>query len=244
MDRRKLLIVDASAGFCAGLTEILGGAYELRSYNDGQQARAALESFAPDILVTDLALPGLDGISLLKAAAYAPKRPVMLVVTRFVSSYIENAMEEIGVDYLMMKPCDMRALAERIQDLSQGSGGLMALPCARTSVSNVLMALNVPARRKGYQYLETAIDLYRQDPHQSVTKVLYPTVARICGGSRESVERAIRGAIQMAWERRDEKVWRLYFTPCHNGQVPRPTNMAFIATLAELLDQQRQQAQM
>ena len=240
MDTQKLLVVDASASFCAALTEVLGGTYELRTCNDGLKARALLQSFSPDILVTDLTLPGMDGISLLRAADYAPKRPAMLVTTRYTSPYIENAITEIGVDYLMMKPCDLHALAERIQDLSRHEDGPIILPGARTTVSNVLKALNVPVKRKGYQYLEVAIELYKEDPQQSMTKVLYPTVAKLCGGTRESVERAIRGVIQTAWERRDEKVWRLYFTTGRDGSVPRPTNSMFIMTLAMRLDQQRQ----
>ena len=245
METRKLLVVDTSTSFCAELAEFLGGAYELRTCNDGLQARALLESFCPDILVTDLALPGLDGISLLKAASYAPKRPAMLVTTRFTSLYIEYAITEIGVDYLMVKPCDLRGLADRIHDLSQCEGGMIPMPCEKTSVSNMLAALNVQVKRKGHTYLETAIELYRKDPCQSVTKVLYPTVAKICGGSRDSVERAIRSAIHAAWNRRDEKVWRLYFPTCREGVVPRPSNTTFIATLADLLcKQERQQAQM
>lgn len=245
MDTRKLLVADASASFCTALTEALGGAYELRICNDGLQAREMLESFRPDILVTDLALPGLDGISLLKAAGYAPKRPAILVTTRFLSPYIESAIEGLGVDYLMLKPCDMRALVERIRDLTQCECTAIPLPCARTSVLNMLLALNVPVNRKGYQYLETAIELFEKDPQQSVTKVLYPAVAKICGGSRDSVERAIRSAIEAAWNRRDEKVWRLYFMPCRSGTVPRPTNRAFIATMADLLGrQEHRQAQM
>lgn len=240
MDTRKLLVADASAGFCAALADALGGAYELRFCHDGLQARSLLDGFQPDILVTDLALPGLDGISVLKAAACAPKRPVMLVTTRYTSPYIENAMEELAVDYVVMKPCDVRALVERIQDLSQCTGGTVSLPNSCTASSSMLLALGVPVKRKGFACLETAIELIDRDPRQSVTKALYPAVAKIHGCSRESVERAIRGAIQAAWDHRDEKVWRLYFTLCREGHVPRPTNSTFITTLARRLRQQRQ----
>lgn len=244
METRKLLVVDASAGFCAALTDALGGAYELRACNDGLQARALLESFQPDILVTDLALPGLDGLSLLKAASFAPKRPKTLVTTRYTSPYIEHAIDEVGVDYLIMKPCDVYALVERIQDLSQSVCGSISLPVARTVSSNILLTLGISVKHKGYRYLETGIQFFKIDPQQSMTKALYPAVAKRYGTSRESVERAIRSAIQSAWNNRDEKVWRLYFQPCRNGMVPRPTNKAFIAALADLLGQQeRQKAQ-
>lgn len=233
MDTRKLLVADASASFCSALTEALGGAYELRICHDGLQAIGLLESFRPDVLVTDLALPGLDGISVLKAAASRSRRPALLVTTRFCSPFIESAVSEIGVDYLVFKPCDIRALVERIHDLSQCDSPA-ALP-VRTARSNILLTLGVPAGRKGYAYLEEIIELYRLDPGRSLTKDLYPAVGSANRANGVSVERAIRGAIQTAWERRNETVWRLYFTPTRDGLMPRPTNRVFIATVAEVL---------
>ena len=245
METRKLLVADSSASFCAALADALGGAYELRTCNDGLQAQALLESFQPDLLVTDLALPGLDGLSVLKAAGFASKRPKTLVTTRYTSPYIERAINEVGVDYLMMKPCDVQALAERIQDMSQSVCCSVPMPIPRTTTSNVLLALGVSVKHKGYQYLEIGIGLFEKDPQQSMTKALYPTLAKRYDTSRESIERAIRSAIQSAWDNRDEKVWRLYFQPCRNGMVPRPTNKVFIAALAEVLgNQERQRAQM
>lgn len=235
MDTRKLLIADASASFCSALTEALGGAYELRICHDGLQALGLLETFRPDMLITDLALPGLDGISVLKAAAAGSRRPAMLVTTRFCSSFIESAVGEIGVDYLVFKPCDIRALVERIHDLSQcASPAPTAIP-VRTVWSNILLTLGVPAGRKGYTYLEEIIELYRQDPGRSLTKELYPAVGNANRTNGVSVERAIRGAIQTAWEQRNETIWRLYFTPTRDGLMPRPTNRMFIATLAEAI---------
>lgn len=241
MDTRKLLLVDTSVSFCSALAELLGSAYELRVCHDGLQALGLLESFRPDILVTDLFLPGLDGISVLKAAACANPRPVLLVTTRFCSPFIENAVSEIGVDYLMFKPCDTRALAERIHDLSQCDSGVgVSLPCIRSSLANMLLSLGVPAGRKGYGYLEEIIELYRRDPCRSLTKDLYPTVGSRNRSNGISVERAIRGVIQTAWEQRSEAVWRMYFTPARDGMMPRPTNRAFIATLAEVLGREEQ----
>lgn len=242
METRKLLLADPSVSLCAALTEALGGAYEVRSCQDGVQARVLLSSFQPDILVTDLALPGVDGISVLKAAAGSAKRPVMLVTSRFMSAYIETVINELEVDYLVMKPCDIHALVERIQDLNQCDRIEMPRLLPRVAVSNMLQALEIPVNRKGYSYLEAAIDLYEKNLCQSVTKVLYPEIGKQNGVSGVSVERAIRGAIDTAWENRDERVWRLYFASSRNGIIPRPTNTVFIATLAELLGQQKRQA--
>jgi two-component system response regulator (stage 0 sporulation protein A) len=194
------------------------------------------------VLVVDLTLPGLDGISVLKAAAACPKRPVMLALTRFCSPYIENALGTLGVDYLMYKPCNMTALVERIFDLSCcGTAEPVIHP--KTAVGNMLMALGIPVNRKGYGYLETAIELYEQTPGLSMTKELYPIVAKQCGGNRTSVERAMRGLIHEAWEQRDERVWRLYFRTSQVGIVPRPTNLTFISTLAAVLRRQNGEQQ-
>lgn len=238
MEIRRLLVADASAEFCDALAAVLGGTYELRICHDGLKAKTLLDSFQPDLLVLDLTLPGLDGIAVLRAAAAAPCRPSILVTTRFLSSYIESAVEALGVDYLMMKPCDLRALADHIHSLSDCGTRVFVPAGPEVSVTNMLLALNVSTKRRGYRYLETAVTLFEQDPGQSVTKSLYPAVAKLCGCSRASVERAIRAAVHCAWERRDEKVWRLYFRPCRDGSVPRPTNTEFIATLAERLRQQ------
>ena len=244
MEIRKLLVADASPGFCAALSEMLGCMYELWICNDGAQALEALETFRPDILVTDLTLPGLDGISLLRAAAAYPKCPVRLVTTRYNSPYIEGMIGQLGVDYVMMKPCDIRALADRIHDLSQCGSTVPAVPCQHTGIGNLLWSLGVCAGRKGYPYLTRIIELYQQDPARSLTKDLYPTVGREFGTSGIAVERVIRSAIHTAWEQRDELIWRLYFPVGCGGRVPRPTNRVFIATLAQALGkQQRLQAE-
>lgn len=237
MDTRKLLVADPSQEFCDALTCMVGGAYELRICHDGLDARALLQSFQPDVLVMDLTLPGLDGISVLREMGSSPVRPAILVTTRFLSPYIEAAIAGAGVDYMMLKPCDMQALAEHIQDLTLRPAAPI-LPASRATVRDILLALNIPAKRRGFECLEAAITLYEQDPLQSVTKVLYPAVAKQCGGSGVSVERSIRGAIWYAWTNRDEKIWRMYFHACADGFVPRPTNMTFIASIAQCLRQQ------
>lgn len=240
MNTRKLLVVDSSPGFCAALSEVLGAIYELRICYDGAQALLQLESFSPDVLVTDLTLPAVDGLTLIKAAARKLHRPAILVTTRFSSPYIESMLGQSGVDYLMFKPCDVRALAERIGDLSMQESAVAPVGYVSPVIGNVLLTLGLNAGRKGYAYLEEIIDLFRQDPGRSLTKELYPEVGRNNRTAAASVERAIRGVIQTAWENRDEAVWRLYFTPGRGGIVARPTNRAFIATIAHSMTQQDQ----
>lgn len=241
MDIQKLLVADPSAAFCAALADALGSTYEIQVCGNGLDARSLLDSFQPDILVIDLTLPGLDGISVLKGLSGRGKRPAVLVTASFVSPYIESAMQALNVDYLMMKPCDMSGLADRIRDLTEDKGNVvLKAPSAVDSIANMLLALNISTKHSGFRCLEEAIVLYEQMPNQSVTKQLYPEVGKRCDGSGLSVERAIRSAIHAAWERRDERVWRMYFSIGRDGLVPRPTNTTFIATLANLLRRQHQ----
>ena len=240
MDIRKLLIADPSDIFTGSLSDMLGSLYDIRVCHDGIQTLNQLEAHDPDILVIDLMLSGLDGISLLKDLCARPRRPAILITTRFHSDYIEAAVDMMGVDYVMAKPCDMRALAERIHDLArEGRGNTLSPPCSELTVSNMLMGLDLSTKCVGYRYLESAILHYEQEPGLSVTKELYPQIARESGCSSTCVERAIRSVIHSAWLRRDEAAWRRYFRATRNGIVPRPTNTQFIATLAEYLRRQK-----
>lgn len=244
MDIRKLLIADPSEVFGSALTDMLGSLYDTRICCDGIQTMKQLEEYDPDILVLDLMLPGLDGISLLKELCARPRRPAILIITRFLSDYVETMVGMLGVDYVMKKPCDLRALAERIHDLARDDCITTTfLPeSTELGISNMLLGLDLSMKCSGYRYLESAILLYVQEPGLSVTKELYPQIARQYHCSSDCVERAIRSAIHTAWARRNDAVWRRYFRPCQGGTVPRPTNTQFIATLAECLRRKKWRA--
>lgn len=237
MDALKLLIADGTEDFRMALADTLRGAYHVRVCADGLEALEQMRSFKPDVLVLDLMLPGMDGISLLQAAAGAGLQPMVLATTRFLSEYVLDSMDRLGVGYLMVKPCDVRATAARIGDLSQRiREPLFAQPDHRSHVSNLILALGVPTKLNGYGYLREAILLMAKDPSQPVTKELYPAVAKICRCEPEHVERSIRSAIKTAWLHRDEQLWRMYFQPDSTGLIRRPTNAAFISRLADSLE--------
>lgn len=242
MEKLKLLIAEGAEDFRLALADMLRGAYNIRHCADGNQAQALIHSFKPDVLVLDLMLPGLDGISLLQWAISAGHRPVVLATTRFVSDYVLESSDRLGVGYLMVKPCDVRATANRVGELSgrihpPRAGG----PDPKTRISNLLLALGVPAKLRGYSYLREAVILKAKEPGQSITKALYPTVAKICDCASIHVERSIRSAIAAAWENRDDQLWRMYFVPDSTGCMPRPTNGEFISRLADCLQTEPQQ---
>lgn len=234
MDKLRLLIAEGSEEFRMALADSLRGAYQVRQCADGNEAKSLLHGFKPDVMVLDLMLPGLDGITLLQRAADAGIRPVVLATTRFINDYVLESVDRLGVGYLMVKPCDVRAAVERLGDLS---GRLRkpqsSHPDPRTQVSNLLLALGVPTKLRGYGYLREAVLLMCQDPDQSLTKELYPAVAELCGCASTHVERSIRSAIAAAWGHRDEHLWRMFFAADETGEIPRPTNGAFISRLAD-----------
>lgn len=236
MELRKILIADATEEFPAALTEYLRGEFLIRTCSEGNQTLELLSSYRPEIVVLDLMLPGLDGISILQAAEELGIHLMVLATSRFISPYVMDAMDRFGVGYLMVKPCDVVATVARIRDLSQKlNAPMMGMPDMRSTVSNILIRLGMPTKLRGYCCAREAILCQMRDPGMSVTKELYPEVAELCDGSTAQVERAIRGAILAAWNNRDERVWQRFFLPGQEGIIPRPTNAEFISRIADCL---------
>ncbi len=243
MEAWRLLIADGEEEFRRTLADLLSGVCRIRTAANGEEALRQLRDFSPDILILDLMMPGLDGITLLQRAADGGIHPTVLATTRFVSDYTIDQLQRLGVGYLMVKPCDMQAVVSRVADMAARlEAPTVTHPDARITASNLLLSLNVPARLSGYTYLREAILLMAKDPSQSLTKELYPAVAAIIRGNARQVEHAMRCAIRTAWEHRDERIWRMYFWPDGAGQLPRPTNAEFIARLADALNLNEQSA--
>lgn len=242
MDARKILIAEGSEDFRLALAEALQGVYYVRSCQDGQEALSLLKSYSPDILVLDLMLPGMDGISLLHEAAESGSCPMVLATGRFFSDYMTEALVQLGVEYVLTKPCDLRSTIARIHDLSHRiRQPLISLPDPRNHISSLLIALGVPVKYRGYPYLREAILLIARKRDQSITKELYPTVAKIFDNrvDGQNVERAIRNAIDKAWANRDDRIWQMYFPPGRDGTISKPSNSQFIHALADSLQLQQ-----
>lgn len=234
MGRLKLLIAEGNEAFRMALAEMLGDVYDLRLSGEGNEAMELLYGFQPDLVLLDLMLPGLDGITILERAVAAGVRPMVLATTRFASEYTLEQAALLGVCYVMKKPCDLRATVSRLSDLRQRiSQSPGREPDPRVHVSNLLIGLGFAPKLKGYDCLREAILRMAQDRDQSMTKELYPAVAKVCGGDYKSVEHACRTAIQKAWAIRDKKLWQLYFPTDGMDGAKRPSNRAFISRLAD-----------
>lgn len=233
MKDKKILIAETSLEFSEQLCDILDESYRLSVCYSGLAVKTRLEDFCPDVLVMDLALPGMDGISLLKQICTMPLRPRILLTTCFMSNYVETAIAGLGVDMVVLKPCNVEILAERIEDMLEEEPHPMIRLQPRTTVASMLMELNIPSKRRGFTYLEKSIRQYLKQPGQALTKTIYPNVAQASFTQPEAVERAIRQVVHESWAKRNDKVWRMYFSPGREGVIPRPTNAEFISRLAE-----------
>lgn len=233
---RRVLVADGTEAFRTALAEELSGTFLVKTCGNGKETLEILPSFCPDVLVLDLMIPGLDGISLLQSAMSSGMRAQILVTTRYVSDYVAESLEGLGVGYLIVKPCDINATVQRIKDLAQKPAKLLqGAPNHFGNVSAILFALGVPTKLRGYTCLREAILCMAKKPGQSITKELYPAVAELCNGTASQVERSIRSAITAAWKDRDEVLWRRYFGSDRAGHMTKPTNAVLITRVADLL---------
>jgi len=228
---RKLLIADCNEEYCAVLTAALQNNYHIFCCRTGTEALALLYQEHPDIFVLDLMLPELDGLTLLERISANGICPMVLAATPIFSDYVFSCAQRLGIEYLIRKPCDIEAIASRVRDLSRRLKAPEPKMDPVNYVSNLLLWLDISTKHNGYAYLREAILLMARDPSQSVTKMLYPEVAHICGCNKENVERSIRTALDRAWDKRDEVKWQKYFPSAEH----RPSNAVFISRLAEAL---------
>ena len=249
-----VFIADSAEDFCSGLTAALqraDGFRVLGTAGDGEQAIRMIEEKKPDILVLDLMLAKKDGISALKSIANMEHKPITLATSAFLTEYVSTAAANLGVRYLMLKPCDMAALVERLEEIRGGES--LRYPAARRSdkvsietlVTNIIHEIGVPAHIKGYQYLREAIIIAVNDMDviNAITKVLYPEVAKTFGTTPSRVERAIRHAIEVAWDRGDLDTLQKFFGYTVSNTKGKPTNSEFIALIADKLQLQLKSAE-
>lgn len=236
MQMHTLLIADGSESFTARLAELLRGSYHIRICHDGHTALTQLREKKPDEMILDLLLPELDGISLLQTAAAESLMPHVLGLTRFASNYVMESAERLGVTYLMMKPCEPETVCARLKDLSRYTRPDPVIqPDVRATVSNMLLALRIPTKLRGYVCAREAILYLMRSPGISVTKELYPAVAALCEGTPAQVERAIRGAIHAGWMLGQTEVWGQFFAKSADGTIRRPSNAEFLSRIADFL---------
>lgn len=171
-------------------------------------------------------------------------RPLTMVMSIGSNEKLESELLSSGASYFLLKPVDMDMLAERIvqltgwresRGLGKEQGGYISDNELEMMVTEIIHQLGVPAHIKGYQYIRTSIILSVKDPEMvgAITKQLYPTVAKLYKTTSSRVERAIRHAIEVAWDRGDLDTLNSYFGYTINTGRGKPTNSEFIALIAD-----------
>ena len=219
---------------------------------NGEDALGKIERFHPDVAIIDVWLSKLDGIGVLRNCKNInfgkDKAPAFIVVSMVSSQSIFLEASNAGADLCMLKPYNADSLCSHIASLaaarsaSSTQTGTEAdadsrTPDIETQVTKIIHQIGVPAHIKGYQYLRTAILLTVKDSDiiNSVTKILYPSVAKKYQTTTSRVERAIRHAIEVAWDRGDVDTLNSYFGYTIQNNRGKPTNSEFIAMIADNL---------
>ena len=250
MRRLKVLIADDDKDLCAKALGLLKG-YGFdgeAAPKDGLKLLNIIKDTNPDIVLMNVFMPGLDAIGVMKAvkSENIPK-PIFMTLSSFDNSNLENEILGSGASYHFMKPVSAENLVDRlIHIISYQKKNENSLDYSESTekerdlevmVTEIIHQIGVPAHIKGYGYLRESITLVVENPDiiNSVTKELYPTVAKKFGTTASRVERAIRHAIEVAWDRGDLDILNSYFGYTINNGRGKPTNSEFIAMIGDKL---------
>ncbi len=257
MDKIKVLVADAHEEFRKLLVDTLSEELDMEvvgSTGDGEEAIRLARTDEPGVVVMDIVLSNLDGLEVLSALDRLPApKPRVLILSSFAQSNVAELAASSGADYFMIKPCKTATVVERVRQLGTKlqplgietparSGGSRAMSL-ESEVTTIIHEIGVPAHIKGYQYLREAIIIAVEDMEviNAVTKILYPEVAKRFNTTASRVERAIRHAIEVAWDRGDLETLQKYFGYTVSNAKGKPTNSEFIAMIADKLQLQRKE---
>ncbi|MBE6599514.1 MAG: sporulation transcription factor Spo0A [Ruminococcaceae bacterium] len=220
----------------------------------GDDALRMVQRGGYDIVIADLWLSGTDGLELTRKCTEAENGAACIILSQMMTPTVYMDANRAGALLCLGKPVDCAALAEGIETIMKNrtqspsaqrrgdrdiyENGTSALPVdMETQVTKIIHQIGVPAHIKGYQYLRTAIMMTISDSEiiNSVTKVLYPSVAKKYQTTTSRVERAIRHAIEVAWDRGDLDTLNAYFGYTIQNSRGKPTNSEFIAMIADNL---------
>lgn len=233
MGKLRLMIADNSEDFRLALEKKLCGEYDIHHCKDGNEALDYARTQKPDVIVLDLMLAKLDGITLLYELQKSNVLPMVLATTRLDNQYVYDSAEELGVGYLMRKPCDPAAVAMRVRDLCRKlSPKDELIDNPEAYVTELLLNMDLSQRHKGFFYLRDAILKKADNPEMSITKELYPQVGSKYGSNHDQVEHSIRTAIGRAWEKKKGSTWEAFFAEADDS-IPRPSNGTVISRLSD-----------
>ena len=235
MEKLNVAIADDNERMLRLLGAIIESDEELNvvgTAKDGEEAYNVIKTKEPDVVLLDIVMPKLDGLGVLDRVNHdktIKKHPTFIMISAIGQEKITEDAFELGADYYIMKPFDndMVIAYEKAEDVSEKN--------LEADVTEIIHEIGVPAHIKGYQYLRDAIvmSVNDMDMLNSITKILYPTIAKKYQTTSSRVERAIRHAIEVAWSRgKMDTIDEMFGYTIHNGKG-KPTNSEFIALITD-----------
>ena len=251
----RVLIADENTEMRKNIRELLGErqGYSTAETDNGESAMRMIESDGYDVVICDAWLRAIDGISLTRRVkeSFGDSSPAFIILSQVSSQSLFVEANRAGADLCVTRPIDLATFGDGIDTIcrnrgyvrslsglgSAGVGRVLPPPDIEAQVTSIIHQIGVPAHIKGYQYLRSAILMTISDSNiiNSVTKVLYPAVAKQYSTTTSRVERAIRHAIEVAWDRGDIDTLNSYFGYTIQNDRGKPTNSEFIAMIADNL---------
>lgn len=248
MKKIRLLVIDDNESFKDMLREYFSKTKEIEvtlEAADGEEGIEVIKNKSDefDSIVLDVIIPKKDGISVLKYLKEANIDKKVLVLSAYNTQKVIQQVAKLGADYFMVKPVKMEVLEEKIKDLFQnyseegGRGIDLYSNNLQVSITKTLHELGVPSHIKGYQYIREGIALLYNNPAiiGGITKELYPEIAKKYNSTTSRVERAIRHAIEISWNRANWEFMEDIFGYSVDIDKAKPTNSEFIVTIADKL---------
>lgn len=241
---KRIIIADTQDEVLEQLTDALNAQRDMAVVAFTRSATTALRlcrDIEPDLLIMDMVFEDMDGAALLDQVDLLGARPQILVASSLSGGNRAVLAAAQGADYFMPKPCDPETVVRRVRQMLESRQSQEPELTINAYVTGTLRDMGVPAHIDGYQFLRTAILLAARDNGylSAVTKELYPAVAKTYQSTPARVERSMRHAIELAWERGDAKRQEEYFGYTLSGVRGKPTNSEFVAMVVERLAQNR-----
>lgn len=246
-NRFKVLIAEDAAEFKTGTSDVFAeNNFDARfCEKDGSKVVENIRAYQPDIVLMDMFMSNIDGVGVMRGIKKSKdiKIPIFVIISSFDSSMLEREALSAGAAYYVIKPFRPSDLMERISDLitcctESKKGEIYSINRElEITITDILHQIGVPAHIKGYHYLRDSITMAVKRPEiiNAVTKELYPSVAKKYETTSSRVERAIRHAIEVAWDRGDVDVLNSYFGYTIHNSRGKPTNSEFIAMISDRL---------
>lgn len=247
MKQIQVLILESNEAFAGDLRKAISsreGFNICGVTDDGAEGLDLIKSANPAVVVMSLFLRNLDGFTVMEEARKEQKKVEFIVMGNFADDKIINRAIALGARYYLMKPVGADVVADRVAEIigEEVAPVRESVERRRASslderISNIFISIGIPPHIKGYNYLREGIKMAVADPHiiNNVTKGLYPYIGEKFGTTASKVERAIRHAIEVAWNRgRIEAVNAIFGARVYIG-TEKPTNSEFIALVADKL---------